>query len=139
MGKAQAIQHFIEEYSTSKNPTYAFLFAPCKNADLHTHCDFYEFSLITRGSFINDYKGQQETLPNDTLIFFRKDETHAILTDAPMSIHFSFLVESNYFEKQFADFCSNRECHCNTFCQVHTLLKNRQWKLFEINRRILAC
>ena len=104
MGKTQAIQHFIEEYSTSKNPTYAFLFAPCKNADLHTHCDFYEFSLITRGSFINDYKGQQETLPNDTLIFFRKDETHAILTDAPMSIHFSFLVESNYFEKQFADF-----------------------------------
>ena len=104
MGKIQAIQHFIEEYSTSKNPTYAFLFAPCKNADLHTHCDFYEFSLITRGSFINDYKGQQETLPNDTLIFFRKDETHAILTDAPMSIHFSFLVESSYFEKQFAEF-----------------------------------
>ena len=104
MGKIQAIQHFIEEYSTSKNPTYAFLFAPCKNADLHTHCDFYEFSLITRGSFINDYKGQQETLPNDTLIFFQKDETHAILTDTPMSIHFSFLVESSYFEKQFAEF-----------------------------------
>lgn len=104
MNKLRPIQHFMDEYSTSKNPAYAFLFAPCKNADLHTHCGFYEFSLITRGSFINDYKGQQETLSKDTLIFFRKEETHAILADAPMSIHFSFLVENDYFEEQFSNF-----------------------------------
>ncbi len=104
MDKSHVLQYYISEYSTSKNPAYAFLFAPCRNADTHIHCDFYEFSLITRGSFINDYKGQQELLPKDTLIFFRKEETHAMLKDAPMSIHFSLLIESDYFEEQFAMF-----------------------------------
>lgn len=104
MERLRPIQHFMSEYSTAKNPAYAFLFAPCRNADLHTHCGFYEFSLITRGSFINDYKGKKEQLPKDTLIFFRAEESHAILKDAPMSIHFSFLVETDYFEEQFASF-----------------------------------
>ena len=107
MAKQNPIERHLEEYTTSKTPTFAFLYAPCKDADLHTHCNFYEFSLVTRGSFINEYKGERQLLPKDTLIFFRKEETHTILTDAPLSLHCSFIVESSHFEKEFASFFPN--------------------------------
>lgn len=103
MAKQIPIERHIEEYTLSKNP-FAFLFAPCKDADLHKHCDFYEFSLVTRGSFINEYKGERQLLPKDTLIFFRKEETHTILTDTPLSLHCSFIVETEHFEKEFVKF-----------------------------------
>ena len=51
----------FKEHAFSNDAKYAQLYVAC-DTPLHTHFDFYEFSLVTYGSFINEYKGQQNIL-----------------------------------------------------------------------------
>lgn len=69
-----------------------------KDTAAHTHTDFYEFSLITNGSFLNIYNGETYILKKDTLIFLGCGESHAILLNEPKSAHLSFIISKDYFE-----------------------------------------
>lgn len=88
--------HPFRNYAYDKDCNFAFLYVPC-DSPLHCHYDFYEFSLITHGSFVNEYEGQTFPLPKNSLIFFRKGEQHSIWIEEPQSIHFSFIVKQSYF------------------------------------------
>ena len=74
------------------------------DSPMHTHLDFYEFSLITAGSFINEYRGQRRILNKNTFVFFGLNESHAMMKNHPDSVHFTFFVKRDFFEN---------------FCQQH--------------------
>lgn len=90
---------------------------------LHRHTDFYEFTLVTYGSFINEYEGQKTKLLKNTLIFFRKGEQHCIWLEQQGSIHFSFIVEQDYFESAFSRYFPDRDLSGLGKYQMRTLSK----------------
>lgn len=82
---------------------YAYLYSPI-STPLHRHEDFYEFSLVTQGSFINEYNGRKQSLPKNSLIYFRCGEAHSILAERDDSLHFTVIIKKEFFEtlcKQF--------------------------------------
>lgn len=110
--------YFQEHYlSPEKNCKYQFGLG---DSPTHTHTDFYEFALITKGMFINDYGGKDRPLTKNTLIFFGIGQTHGIYVGEPESIHFSFIVERAYFE----DFC-NRHFQSHPEMMSTAYLENR--------------
>lgn len=86
------------------------------SAPMHRHEDFYEFSLVTYGSFINQYNGQSHTIRKNCLLYFRCQEAHSIYAGNEQSTHFSFIVKKERFEalcQQFfpgSDFFSSHAC-----------------------------
>lgn len=93
----------LKKYAFSSDSVCAFFYNPC-DAPLHKHCDFYEFSLITYGSFVNEYNGKQKECPRNTLIFYREGEEHCLWVKQPDSIHFTFIIKKVYFESMFKKF-----------------------------------
>lgn len=87
----------FKEHAFSSEAKYTQLYVAC-DTPLHTHFDFYEFSLITYGSFTNEYKGKKNILQKNSLIFYQKGESHSIMINSPESIHFSFVIQKDYFE-----------------------------------------
>lgn len=71
---------------------YAYVDTP-----LHTHMDFYELNLITKGSFVNQYDGEVKCYPQNTLLFWGPGQTHAIYQNEPHSIHCSLLLHKDTF------------------------------------------
>lgn len=61
----------------------------------HTHMDFYEISLIIKGSFINEYNGESKCYHQNSLLFWGPGQTHAIYINEPQSVHCSFLVHKD--------------------------------------------
>ncbi len=86
------------------------------SAPMHRHEDFYEFSLVTYGSFINQHNGNSHTIRKNCLLYFRCQETHGIYTVNEQSTHFTFIVKKDRFEalcRQFfpeSDFFSSYGC-----------------------------
>ncbi len=86
------------------------------SAPMHRHEDFYEFSLITYGSYINHHNGCSHTLRKNCLLYFRCQEAHSIDAVNEQSSHFSFIVKKSRFEalvQQFfpeSDFFSSHAC-----------------------------
>jgi AraC-like DNA-binding protein len=86
------------------------------SAPMHRHMDFYEFSLVTYGSFVNHYNGRAHTIRKNCLLYFRCQEAHSIQASNEQSTHFSFIVKKERFEalcKQFfphSDFFSQHNC-----------------------------
>lgn len=70
----------------------------------HKHTDFYEMTLVTYGSFLNEYKGKKQILRQNDLIFFRHGEEHSIFVQEEGSIHFTFIITEaafRYYVEQF--------------------------------------
>lgn len=63
----------------------------------HRHVDFYELTLVTRGSFLNEYKGKKQVLGQNALFYFRLGEEHSILVNEEDSIHFTFIIAESAF------------------------------------------
>ena len=97
------IKNAFDIYRFSESDMYSFLFTTSDTA-LHTHEDFYEFTLVTIGEFNNVYQGSNLILPKNSLIFFKPNQTHAFYSHAPGSIHFSFVVKISLFEDFFAQY-----------------------------------
>lgn len=72
-----------------------------EDTPLHTHTDFYEISLITKGSYINAYNGETKCYPKNSLLFWRPGETHALYINEPQSAHCSFILEQDTFMRIF--------------------------------------
>lgn len=85
---------------------YAYLYSPV-SSPMHRHEDFYEFSLITNGSFINEYNGHKQTLQKNTLIYFRCGEAHSILAEREDSLHFTVIIKEELFEELCEHFFIN--------------------------------
>lgn len=86
------------------------------SAPMHRHEDFYEFSLVTYGSFVNNHNGQSHTIRKNCLLYFRCQEAHSIYANDEQSTHFSFIVKKERFETLWqrffpdSDFFSKRAC-----------------------------
>lgn len=83
--------YFSHHYNIP-NANYAYLYSPI-SSPLHRHEDFYEFSLIIQGSFINEYNGQTQLLRKNSLIYFRCGEAHSITAEI------GFSSESHFIQK----------------------------------------
>ena len=105
---------FFEEHYLSPEKNCRFQYA-LGNSPTHCHADFYEFSLVTKGSFINDYMGKKRQLTKNTLVFFGLGQTHGIYVEEPESVHFSFIIK----EKYFTDFCA---CHFSNHPEMTSTL-----------------
>ncbi len=99
--------NFFKDYAFSKDTKYAYLYSSC-GCQLHKHTDFYEFSLVTFGSYTNEYNNTSYHLSRNSLVFFKQDEQHSIHTNDESSIHFSFLIEKTHFESLFATYFPTR-------------------------------
>lgn len=94
---------FFRGHYNIQNVDYAYLYSPV-STPLHRHEDFYEFSLVTQGSFINEYNGHTQSLHKNSLIYFRCGESHSILAEREDSLHFTVIIKKELFEqlcKQF--------------------------------------
>ncbi len=86
------------------------------SAPMHRHEDFYEFSLVTYGSFINLHNGHSRTVRKNCLLYFRCQEAHSLSAVNEQSTHFTFIVKKDRFEalcRQFfpdSDFFSSHSC-----------------------------
>ena len=86
------------------------------SAPMHRHEDFYEFSLVTYGSFVNNHNGQSHTIRKNCLLYFRCQEAHSIYAGDEQSTHFSFIVKKERFEALWqrffpdSDFFSKHAC-----------------------------
>lgn len=105
-----ALLYQFKEHAFSLDAKYAQLYVAC-DTPLHTHHDFYEFSLITYGSFVNEYKGKRTLLPKNSLIFYQQGEMHSIMINEPESLHFSFILQKDYFEELLATYFPKQSVH----------------------------
>lgn len=69
---------------------------------MHTHTDFYEFCLITSGSYIHTYGKTQTVCERGTLIFCKKGEAHSLVANAPNSYHYALIIKDDFFQ----EFCN---------------------------------
>lgn len=130
------IHHCFRNYAYSEDRKIAFLYSPCDTPP-HQHTDFYEFTLVTYGSFINEYEGQKLNLPKNTLILFRKGEQHSIWQEQPGSIHFSFIVEQDYFESMFSRYFPGKDISSLGKYQMRTLSESEGGFLTDLSTRLL--
>lgn len=103
---------------------YAYLYSPI-STPLHRHEDFYEFSLVTQGSFINEHNGRKQSLPKNSLIYFRCGEAHSILAERDDSLHFTVIIKKEFFETLCKQFFLNSDFFFSHPC-VSTKLSNLQ-------------
>ena len=94
---------YFKNYARTINSKTAYLYT-LVDSSTHKHADFYEFSLVTNGSFANEFNNHRNILSTDTLAFFYKGTEHSIFLNEDHSVHFSFLIEQHYFEDAFSRF-----------------------------------
>lgn len=128
--------HTFRSYAYSEDSKIAFLYSPC-DTPLHRHTDFYEFTLVTYGCFINEYRGKKFELPKNTLILFRKSEQHSIWQEQPGSIHFSFIVEQDYFESMFSRYFPSKDISSLGKYQMCTLPESEGEFLTDLSTKLL--
>lgn len=95
--------NYFSEFQFSRDVKCSYLYAAGDVAQ-HKHVDFYEFSLIIRGQYKNTYDKKTYSVQNNSLLFFKKGEQHSMVRSEPNSLHFSFIVEENFFEEVFEHF-----------------------------------
>lgn len=96
------VNRFVEQRSIPGTDC-AYLYSPL-SSPLHQHSDFYEFSMVTYGSFINEYNGTDTVMRKNHLVYFRVGESHGIYVNEEKSNHFSFIVKKERFEKLYHRF-----------------------------------
>lgn len=96
---------------------YAYLYSPV-SSPMHRHEDFYEFSLVTQGSFVNEHNGQRTLLHKNSLIYFRCGEAHSIMTDNKTSLHFTVTFKKDFFEKLCRQFFLNTDIFFENSCII---------------------
>ena len=120
--------HF-KNHAFSKESVCAYLYNPC-DSPLHKHCDFYEFIFVTYGTFRNNYNGVERDCPQGTLLFFKKGEQHDIRAIQKDSIHFTFIMQEDYFKSIFIQYFPN--------LSIESLGKHRQIRLSDRQSEYLA-
>ena len=60
--------------------------------------DFYELGLISQGSYIQHFKGEDIVFEAGTLYLFNIGQTHAMTVHPPEAIHFNVCFQKRYFE-----------------------------------------
>lgn len=103
---------------------YAYLYSPV-SSPLHRHEDFYEFSLVTHGNFINEHNGRRQSLSKNSLIYFRCGEAHSILAERDDSLHFTVIIKKELFEQLCEQFFLNSDFFF-THPYASTMLSNLQ-------------
>ena len=86
----------------------AYLYSPLSSPQ-HQHADFYEFSMVTYGSFINEYNGTDTIIRKNHLMYFRVGESHGIYVNEEKSNHFSFIIKKERFEELYRRFFPHTE------------------------------
>ncbi len=101
--KKQADPYIFNWYRFGEDPGYSCIYSTT-GSDLHTHTDFYEFSMVTTGEYDNVYQDKTHVLTKNTLVFFKIGESHAIFPRKPKSVHFSFIIKPNLMEELMKHF-----------------------------------
>lgn len=99
--------HYFSNYMYDSENKIAFLYSD-EDTVLHRHENFYEFTLVTYGCFINEYNGQRNNLIKNSLVYFCKGTQHSDKVASNNSMHFSFIIEENYFEEAFKRYFPNK-------------------------------
>lgn len=68
------------------------------DAEPHKHEDFYELGLISQGSYIQHFGGEDIVFEEKTLYLFNIGQTHAMTVQPPGAIHFNVCFHKRYFE-----------------------------------------
>lgn len=121
---------YHSDYHYKNDNDFCKIVPAIKDTTAHTHVDFYEFSLITSGSFKNDYNGDVRIFEKNSLVFFGYGESHTILINEPKSSHLSFIVEKEYFinfckkyHPQHLDITSAKHAECHLSNEVSAYLR----------------
>ncbi len=85
-----------------------------KGLEYHRHIDFYEFSLVASGSYVNSYQGKNYTLSSGQLIFMSPGQVHSFMTDKPNSRHYSFIIHETFFMNYIRKYFDNADEILNT-------------------------
>ncbi len=109
------------------------------SAPMHRHEDFYEFSLITYGSFINQHNGNSHTLRKNCLLYFRCEETHGIHPVNEESSHFSFIVKKARFEALVQQFFPDSDFFTSHACIEKQLTELQGEYLSELFNALYIC
>jgi len=72
----------------------------------HMHKDFYEFTFVTNGSFLNLNQYGEMICKTNLLLFFQPGESHSLKVHDPNGAHYSFIIKKDFFEDYFKDYCS---------------------------------
>ncbi|MBQ2939780.1 MAG: AraC family transcriptional regulator [Clostridia bacterium] len=116
-----------------------YLYAPPLDSPTHKHTDFYEFSLVTRGSWINEYGGKRRVLRKNTLIFFGCGQTHGMYVGEPESLHFSFIATKEFFEDYCRQhFAEHPEMTKTPYVEVNLSHENAEYLTAVFDRIILT-
>ncbi len=100
------------------------------SAPMHRHEDFYEFSLVTYGSFINQHNGLSRTIRKNCLLYFRCQEAHSLYAINEQSTHFTFIVKKARFEALCKQFFPDSD-----FFHIHSYIEKQ---LTELQGEYLA-
>ena len=89
---------YFSEFFLKTEDCFAYVYTG-ENHTPHKHVDFYEFALVTNGSFINEHNGRKHRFDRAALFFHRSGETHRIVENEPNSSYLSFVIQKDGFEK----------------------------------------
>ncbi len=109
------------------------------SAPMHRHEDFYEFSLITYGSYTNRHNGSSHTLRKNCLLYFRCQEAHSFDAVNEQSSHFSFIVKKDHFESLVEQFFPGSAFFYNHNCIEKQLTELQGEYLTELFNTLYIC
>lgn len=109
------------------------------SAPMHRHEDFYEFSLVTYGSFINQYNGYSHTIRKNCLLYFRCQEAHSIYAVNEQSTHFSFIVKKERFEALCQQFFPDSNFFTSHACIEKQLTELQGEYLADLFKALYIC
>ena len=126
-------------YQRSIPGTYCAYLYSSISAPMHSHEDFYEFSLVTYGSFINNHNGQSHTLRKNCLLYFRCHEAHSIYAKDEQSTHFSFIVKKERFETLWQRFFPDSNFFSSHACVEKHLTELQGEYLADLFKLLYIC
>lgn len=93
----------------------------------HNHVDFYEFAIISNGSFTHYFEGTDEEtqLQVGDIIYVRPGEYHAMHTNEPESMYYVIIFRQDWFEA----FLANRPAYRDFYSEtpfLHKTLPSQQ-------------
>ena len=107
--------------SISDRRDYTYRWANSDTA-YHQHNNFYEFVLITQGSFTHTYNKESEILEKGSLLLFDVMQGHRLVPNGTDSVHFALCMAPHYFEALI-----------HMFLFQQNIFKNSKYIRFQLN------
>lgn len=98
MATRNQIEDYIyHELCPIQTPCYCMFHS--KGAQPHRHTDFYEFCLVTNGSYTSTHISEKIVVKAGEILFMRLGAIHSFVDTQPNSNHYAFMIRKDYFEE----------------------------------------